>query len=51
MAFPTKLSQLYTPSYVYFIISALAIVISAIQNIGNNRKYTLGMYHVVFLAV
>ena len=44
MAFPTKLSQLCTPSYVYFIISVLAIVISAIQNIGNTRKYTLGMY-------
>ena len=46
MAFPTKLSQLCTPSYVYFIISILAIAISAIQNMGNNRKYTLGMYSV-----
>lgn len=44
MAFPTKLSQLCTPSYVYFIISVLAIAISAIQNMGNTRKYTLGMY-------
>lgn len=44
MAFPTKLSQLCTPSYVYFIISVLAIAISAVQNMGNNRKYTLGMY-------
>lgn len=44
MAFPTKLSQLCTPSYVYFIISALAIVVSAIQNIGNRKKYTLGMF-------
>ena len=44
MAFPTKLSQLCSPSYVYFIISALAIVISAIQNMGNNNKYTLGMF-------
>lgn len=31
MAFPTKLSQLCTPSYVYFIISALAVVIAGIQ--------------------
>jgi len=46
MAFPTKLSQLCTPSYVYFIISILAIAISAIQNMGNNGKYTLGMYSV-----
>jgi len=44
MAFPTKLSPLCTHTYVYFIISALAIVISAIQNMGNSRKYTLGMY-------
>lgn len=44
MAFPSKLSQLCTPSYIYFIISVLAIAISAVQNIGNNRKYTLGMY-------
>lgn len=44
MAFPSKLSQLCTPSYVYFIISVLAIAISAIQNMGNRSKYTLGMY-------
>ena len=44
MAFPTKLSQLCTPSYVYFIISVLAMVIAAFQNMGNNRKYTLGMF-------
>lgn len=44
MAFPTKLSQLCTPAYVYFIISILAIVIAAIQNMGNNKKYTLGTF-------
>lgn len=44
MGFPTKLSQLCTPSYVYFIISVLAIVLSAIQNMGNNKKYSLGMF-------
>lgn len=44
MAFPTKLSQLCTPSYVYFIISALAIAISALQNMGNKNKYTLGIF-------
>ena len=44
MAFPNKLSQLCTPSYIYFIISVLAISISVIQNIGNNKKYTLGMF-------
>lgn len=44
MAFPTKLSQLCSPAYVYFIISVLAIVIAAVQNMGNNKKYTLGSF-------
>ena len=44
MTFPTKLSQLCTPSYVYFIISVLAMIVSGIQNVGNNNKYTLGMF-------
>jgi hypothetical protein len=44
MAFPSKLSQLCTPSYVYFIISVLMIAIAAVQNLGNNNKYNLGMF-------
>ena len=44
MAFPNKLSQLCSPSYVYFIISVLMVVISVFQNIGNRNKYTLGLY-------
>jgi hypothetical protein len=44
MAFPTKLSQLCTPSYVFFIISVLSIAIVAIQNVGNRGKYNLGMF-------
>ena len=44
MAFPNKLSQLCSPSYVYFILSMLAIIISGIQNIGNKNKYSLGMF-------
>jgi hypothetical protein len=44
MAFPNKLSQLCTPSYVYFIISVLAIAISAVQNMGNRNKYSLGSF-------
>ena len=43
MAFPTKLSQLCTPAYVYFNISILAIVIAAIQNMGNNKRYSVGL--------
>lgn len=44
MAFPSKLSQLCKPSYVYFMISMIFLVIAVIQNIGNKYKYTLGSY-------
>ena len=44
MAFPTKLRQLCTPAYIYFILSVLLIIISAIQNMGNRRRYDLGMF-------
>ena len=44
MAFPSKLSELCTPSYIYFLISVLAIAMSAVQNIGNNKKYNLGTF-------
>jgi len=44
MAFPSKLSQLCTPAYIYFIISVLAIAIAAVQNLGNNHKYNLGSF-------
>jgi hypothetical protein len=44
MAFPSKLSQLCTPAYIYFIISILMIAIAAVQNIGNSNKYNLGMF-------
>ena len=44
MAFPSKLSQLCTPSYVYFIISVLMIAVAVIQNLGNQTKYNLGMF-------
>lgn len=44
MAFPNKLSQLCTPSLVYFVISVVGIVISIVQNMGNKNKYCLGSY-------
>jgi hypothetical protein len=44
MAFPNKLSELCTPSYVYFIISVLMIAMSAVQNMGNSNRYNLGMF-------
>ncbi len=44
MTFPNKLSQLCTPSYMYFIISMIAMVAAGIQNIGNRDRYHLGMF-------
>lgn len=44
MGFPTKLKQLCTPSYVYFVISFVTLIFSAIQNMGNNRMYSLGSF-------
>jgi hypothetical protein len=42
MAFPTKLKQLCQPAYIYFVLSFIALVFSAIQNMGNSRRYNLG---------
>lgn len=44
MAFPQRLDQLCTPSYVYFIISVVGLGISIFQNIGNTDRYTLGSF-------
>ena len=44
MAFPKKLGQLCTPSLVYFVLSVFAILLSVMQNFGNNKKYSLGSY-------
>lgn len=44
MAFPKKLSQLCTPSYVYFVISFIAIIIAIVQNMGNQNMYSLGKF-------
>ena len=44
MGFSTKLNQLCTPAYIYFILSVFCIVFAAFQNMGNRNKYTLGMF-------
>jgi hypothetical protein len=46
MAFPKKLSDLCTPALFYFYISIFALVVTIIQNLGNNGKYTLGSFSV-----
>jgi len=44
MAFPNKLSQLCTPSLVYFVISVIGLVMAVMQNLNNNRRYNLGSF-------
>jgi hypothetical protein len=46
MAFPNKLSQLCTPSFVYFVISFIGLALSVMQNIShkNNNRYSLGSF-------
>lgn len=44
MAFPNKLSQLCTPSLVYFVISVIGLAMAVMQNIGNSRRYNLGSF-------
>ena len=44
MAFPKKLSELCTPALVYFVLSFIGILISVMQNIGNNNMYSLGAF-------
>ena len=44
MAFPRKLNQLCSPSFVYFIISVIFLTISVIQNIKNRHSYSLGSF-------
>lgn len=38
------LRNLCTPSYVYFVISVVALIIMIIQNFGNINKYCVGSY-------
>ena len=38
------LRKLCTPSYIYLVISSIALVVMLYQNIGNIDKYCLGSY-------
>lgn len=38
------LRNLCTPSYIYLVISAIALVVMLYQNIGNLDKYCVGSY-------
>lgn len=42
--FPKRLSELCTPSRVYFLVSLIVLIFSIIQNFGNTNKYCLGSF-------
>ena len=45
MAFPSKLKELCTPAFIYFLLSVIGIVASVISNLGGNSNiYTLGNF-------
>lgn len=44
MAFPNNISELCTPSLIYFVISIVGMVVAIFQNIGNKNKYCLGSF-------
>ena len=43
MAFPKRLKELCTPAFLYFSLAMLGVVVSVFQNLGNSRRYDLGM--------
>ena len=44
MAFPKSIKQLCTPAYIYFAISMVGIILSVMQNIGDDKVYRVGYY-------
>ena len=44
MAFPRSLKELCTPSKVYFVISAIALIVMLIQNMSNDNIFEVGSY-------
>ena len=40
----TGLKDLCTPSYVYLVVSSIALVIMMVQNMGNVNTYCVGSY-------
>lgn len=44
MAFPKRLRELCTPALIYFLLSAVGIIVSAIQNMGSRYRYFFGPY-------
>ena len=38
------LKNLCTPAYVYLVISSIALIVMAVQNLGDNNIYCIGSY-------
>jgi hypothetical protein len=43
----TGIKDLCTPSYVYLVISTIAVIVMAIQNFGNMNTYCVGSFSCV----
>jgi hypothetical protein len=41
---PLNLKKLCTPSFIYFLISTLSLVLIMIQNLGNTDTFCIGSY-------
>jgi hypothetical protein len=44
MANVPGLRNLCTPAYVYLVISLIAVIVMAFQNLGGNHMYCIGLY-------
>jgi len=44
MALPNKMTRLCAPAMLYFFVSVICLVLAAIQNMQNNKKYHLGSF-------
>ena len=39
-----QLQKLCTPAHLYFVLSALSLILMGVQNLGNTNKYCVGSY-------
>jgi hypothetical protein len=44
MAFPRKISDLCSPSLLYFVLSMIGLIAVVFQNLGNKNVYNLGTF-------
>jgi len=44
MAYPSKLKDLCTPAFLYFILSMIGLIAVIFQNLGNKNVYNLGSF-------